>query len=60
MYDQCTEDMDMIEKINPMFKKICEPSITDDEFSGHFKTTYRDSTGRAFQKVREKFSQVNK
>lgn len=52
--------MDMIEKINPMFKKICEPSITDDEFSGHFKTSYRDSTGRAFQKVREKFSQVNK
>lgn len=52
--------MEEIKKINHKFDKICEPNITDDEFSGIFKESYRESTGRAFTKVREKFSEVNK
>lgn len=57
VYDQCRGNMTAIEKINPQFPKICEPSVTDDDFSGPFKASYRESTGRAFMKVREKFGE---
>ena len=52
--------MNEIKKINLKFDKICEPCITDEEFSGIFKESYRESTGRAFMKVREKFSEASK
>ena len=53
IYEQCEGVLPEIKKINPKFQNNFDKSITETQFDGPFKESYRKATHYTFNTLRE-------